>query len=416
MAGRPACLAAASVALALACGTKEGPVAPWLGDRPGQGSGSLVLTVDSADAETTFSHVVPLGGASVLFVGRDGGYEGRSLVRFGLPDTTVQSYGASKLVLTLQASQDAVPVRFRLYRVSQFWNETLVTWERANTDSLGDLAWDVPGGVFSPIAIAEAGPCSLQADTVRIEFSLPPEVTAGIYADHAANYGFMVGLEDEGLTQLLWRFHSRETAVNLRPRWEVSFVDTAGNDTTRVLYAAADASLMRRVAPPDQGRLLVGSGVGYRSLLRFLLPEVLDSTVTINSATLYVYCDTTQAFLETKSLQVNLIDSIWRGDSTAVRPSYVSQALVIPGTSEVAFSFAPAVRAWTTGAADNHGVMIRFGTEDNAVAYCPLFPRSGPAGLVPRLEIHYSLPPTPPGGYAPLQPRPPTTAPQEERA
>ncbi|MBN1423399.1 DNRLRE domain-containing protein [Candidatus Fermentibacteria bacterium] len=395
--------AALTLACLLSCSTKEGPVAPWLGGLPGQGSQPLSLVIDSADAETTFARVVPLGGGAVLFVGRDGGYEAHSLLRFALVDTTVQSYGESRLTLTLQVGQDD-PVWFRLYRVRQFWNESVVTWERANTDSTGDLLWDSPGGVVFPLTIAEAGPCSLHADTSRVTFVIPAAVTRQIYEERAENYGFMVRLDDEGFSQSLWRFNSREAAVTLRPQWEVSFVDTAGNDTTRVLYAAADASIARRVAPVAEDRLLVGSGVGYRMLIHFPLPDVLDSTVTINYATLYLYCDTTQALLETKSLQVELIDSIWRGDSTAVMSPYVNQSLVVPGVSEVSFNISSAVKEWVARAIDNNGFQVRFSAEDNAVAFCPFFPIDGPAGLTPRIEIDYSVPPLPPGGYAPASP------------
>lgn len=397
----------ASAVLVLAglsgCGTKEGPVAPWLGGLPGQGSQPLSLSIDSADAETTFARVVPLGGGPVLFVGRDGGYEARSLVRFALIDTLVQSYGESRLTLTLQADQSD-PVRFRLYRVAQFWNESVVTWERANTDSTGDLFWDMPGGIVLPQAIAESGPCSLHADTSRVTFVIPPATTRRIYEERGENHGFMIRLDDEGLSQSLWRFHSRETAVTLRPQWEVGFVDTSGTDTTRVLYAAADASVARRVSSVGEDRLLVGSGVGYRTLLRFPIPDLLDSTVTINSATLYLYCDTTRAFLQTKSLQVELVDSIWRGDSTAVMTPYVNQSLVVPGVSEVSFNISSAVKEWVTGAIENNGLQIRFSAEDNVVAFCPFFAIQGPAGLTPRIDIDYSQPPRPPGGNAPNPP------------
>lgn len=398
-------LAASGLCLfVLSCGTKEGPVAPWLGSGPGQGSEPFVVTTEPADAETTFLQTVSLGSGSVLFVGRAGGYEARSLVRFPLPDTVVSGYGPSRLMVTLQPSQTPSPVRFRLFRVGQFWNETVVTWERANTDSTGDVAWGAPGGVIAPVAIADAGPCSLQADTVRVTFELSAAATAQIYGAHAADCGFMLTLEDEGLTHELWRFYSRENAVTLRPQWEVSFTDTAGVDTSRVLYAAADAAIVRRVAPSDTAMLVVGSGVGYRSLIRFPLPQVLDSTVTINAATLYLYHDTARAFLETKTVQVDLVDSAWNGDLTSLTASYVSQSLVVPGTSAISFNVSRAVKAWVTGASENHGLRLRFSGEDNAVAYCAMYPSTAPDDLRPRLEIAYTLPPTPPGGYAPPLP------------
>ncbi len=361
------------------------------------------MTISPTDAETTYASVQPLGNGPVLFVGREGGYEARSLVRFALTDTLVARYGASTLTLTLQSAEPRVPVRFRLFRVSQFWNEPVVTWERANTDSAGDVAWDRQGGLFAPLALAEAGPCSLASDTVRIRFSLSPETTTRIFEDRARNYGFLVALEDEGFAQRLWRFYSRENAVNLRPQWEVAMVDTGGNDTTKVLFCAADASIVRRVAAEDRDRLLVGSGVTYRSLIRFPLPEDLDSTVTINRATLWVYCDTTRTFLETKTMQVHLVTGSWNGDSTAVEASALSQALAVPGTSAITFDVSRALSSWVTGATPNNGLMLRFATETSTVSYCPLFGATGPATRAPRLEIQYTKPPRPPGMRTPAR-------------
>ncbi len=94
---------------------------------------------------------------------------------------------------------------------------------------------------------------------------------------------------------------------------------------------------MNRVSPLDENKLLVGSGVGYRSLIKFPLPEILDSTMTINRAELQLHCDTESMFLETKSLQVQLVDSIWRGDSTEVLGGYIDQTLAVPGESSLNF-------------------------------------------------------------------------------
>ncbi len=386
----------------LGCGSKEGPVAPWLGDRPGHGSDPLSICVDSVSAETSFVHVVTMGSGGVLFVGRDGGYEARSLFRFNVSDTSITQFRESRLILSLNASQELAPVRFLLYRVSSFWNESVVTWERASTDSTGDVLWDCPGGDIFTLPVAEAGPCSLQADTVRVVFTIPAEVTEEIFATGSDDRGFLISLAGEGLAHALWRFESREQALSMRPRFEVGFVDTAGVDTSKVLYAAADASMIQRVSPLDEERLLVGSGYGLRSLIKFPMPAELDSTVTINMAKLFVYCDTTKTFLDTKTMQVELVDSMWQGDSTAVAGGYIGQALAVPGQAKIEFDVSTAVRQWVTGAAENHGLRLRFSVENNAVTYCPIIPwQYGEPGNRPRLEILYTVPPSPPSNRAP---------------
>lgn len=396
-------IAAAGVVVAAfmfqGCSTKEGPVAPWLGERPGQGSEPLVVTVETVAKETTFAHTVSLGGGGVLFVGQDGGYRARSLVRFSTTDSSAAEFKESRIILTLHSTQDLQPVRFLLYRIEEQWTEAHVTWERATTDSLGDIFWTMSGGNLSSLPVSEAGPCSLQADTVRVAFPLAPLLTEQLFFSDEDDYGFAVVLESEGMAHGLWRMHSREQNLDIRPRWEISMIDTAGIDTTKTLYAMADAALIERISPIHEQRLLVGSGAGYRSLLEFPLPEELDSTVTINRADLFIYCDTTQMFLESpKSLLVELVDSVWVGDSTQVAAGYISQPLAVPDQSLIEVNMTLAALSWIVGLTDNYGIRLRFNAETNVVAYCPLYGSSGPPGLRPRLEITYTVPPSPPSG------------------
>ena len=294
-------------------------------------------------------------------------------------------------------------MRFLLYQIEEQWTEPKVTWERATSDSTGDIPWTTPGGTLSSLPVSEAGPCSLQADTVRVAFPLSPLLTGQLFFSDTLDYGFAVVLENEGLGHGLWRMHSREQNLDIRPRWEISMIDTAGVDTTKTLYALADAALIERISSVDENRLLVGSGVGFRSLLQFPMPDELDSTVTINRADLFIYCDSTQMFLESaKSLLVELVDSVWVGDSTQVAAGYISQPLAVPGQSRIEVDMTPAAIAWIVGLTDNYGVRLRFNAETNAVAYCPLFGRSAPPGFKPRLEITYTIPPSPPAGTGEL--------------
>lgn len=381
----------------ISCGTDDGPVAPWLGDRPGQGSDPLIVTTDSVAAETSYAHTVALGSGGFLFVGKDGGYEARSLIRFNVNDTTITDFGAGTLTITFQSPQELAPTRFLLNRASSPWNESQVTWDRAMIDSLGDVSWNTPGGDIELLPIAEAGPCSLQADTVTVEFPLSRDIIAALFASGSEDYGFLIRLASEGMEHTIWRFQSREQSVLLRPRLEFDYTDSAGTDTSKTLYAIADAALVQRISPVDDNRLLVGSGVGYRTLLRFDLPSELDSTVTINRAELSVFCDTSHAFLETKTLQVEFVDSTWNGDSTSVAGGYIGQALAIPGRSEITFEITGAVVSWIAYGTDNHGVLVRSSVENNSITYCPLFPGdAGLADLSPRIKIYYTTPLVPP--------------------
>ena len=381
----------------IGCGTDDGPVAPWLGDRPGQGSDPLIVIADSVVAETSFVHTVTLGSGGFLFIGQDGGYEARSLVRFNVSDTTITEFGEGTLTITFQSPQELAPTRFLLNRASSPWTESHVTWERAMIDSLGDVAWDTPGGDIEMLPISEAGPCSLQADTVTVVFPLSRDIMTALFESGSDDCGFMIRLASEGMEHAIWRFQSREQAVQLRPRLEFDYTDTAGTDTSKTLYAIADAALIRRISPIDEDRLLVGSGVGFRTLLKFDLPGELDSTVTINRAELSVFCDTSRAFLDTKTLQVEFVDSTWNGDSTSVAGGYISQALAVPGRSEITFEMTAAMVSWLANSTDNNGLLIRSSVENNAITYCPLFPgESGLTDLTPRLKIYYTTPPTPP--------------------
>jgi hypothetical protein len=333
------------------------------------------------DSSAGYMRYVPLGGASMLYLGRDTSYQSRVIVRFSLPDTlSLDSITSFQLVL--HQSDTLARMSFICRPCSSEWVENGVSWQMS--DSFNH--WMNPGGDFLPDTVATG---TMAGDSITIDFRY-----AGLDSAHRAtirNCGIGIFPQDTGYVAI----HSGATAAQA-PRLRVTYTNN-GKETKRVISDIADASLIDTIAtrshPLD---LLVGSGVAFRTWLRFNLDSI-PAEATVARADLKLRPEMKYHRADTIVLAVHRLTESFTEKGANARFEALpigSASYFVPADSDtvITIDIRSLVQLWTSRSDTlrNYGLLINAAPE-----WSPLFrlriPRSGPNA--PRLEIQYVLPP-----------------------
>ncbi len=298
------------------------------------------------------------GGTTVMWVGSGRGYVARSIMRFGLTDTTVLEVHDAHLLLERPVATDSSEGVFGLYELLTPWTESTVGWEMAQGDS---TAWESPGGDYdslSPLAIDTLGASS--QDT-SLYFALEPSLIQSYLVGDAEENGFLIRMIDEAESTFV-RFGTKEAGMGAQLIYSFSAVidDSTVTDTTTTT-AAEDAYIVDHVYELPDSALPIGSGVGYRSFLRFTLPEEIDSTWTVNRAKLVIHPDTA-SFFSTGSLtriQVYRIAGEWSGDDTELDGWVFGTTTLGAESAQESLEVTTLVQTWTRGLYENEGLAMR---------------------------------------------------------
>jgi len=342
------------------------------------GASDTTLVSDSA---ASYARYVPLGGSSMLYLGRDSAYQSRLIIRFSIPDTMVlDSITAFQLVL--HQSDSTKTMGFICRPCSLEWQENGVSWQMS--DSFNH--WLNPGGDYLPDTVA-AG--TIAGDSTTVDFRY-----VGLDSLRRAairNAGIIIFPQDTGIVAI----HSGATAATA-PRLRITYTN-AGKETQRVISDIADASLIDTIAtrsnPLD---LLVGSGVAFRTWLWFDVGSI-DSSATIARADLKFRPEMKYHRADTITLGVSRLKESYTQKGANARyeslPSgYASYYVPADSDSVVRIDIRSLVQLWTSRSDTlrNFGLLITAAPE-----WSPLFrfriPRTGENA--PRLEIQYVLPP-----------------------
>jgi hypothetical protein len=343
------------------------------------------------------------GGTTVMWIGSGRGYVARGLLRFGVSDTTVIEVHEARLQLERPVATDSSGGIFGLYQLLTPWTESTVGWEMAQGDS---TPWETPGGDYdslSPVAMD-----TLQASTedTALCFQLDPSLIESYLLGDEEEYGFLIRIVDEAESTFV-RFGTREAGFG----GELTYSFSATQDDSVVLDTltvdvSEDAYIVAHSYELPDSTLPIGSGVGYRSFLRFPLPQQLDSTWTVNRARLVVHPDTT-TFFTTGSLariQAYRITGEWAGTETELDSWVFGTATLGTGTVEDSLEVTTLVKGWVRGVYDNEGLALRAENLVFNIGFVLLHtPAEADTSLWPYLEIS-ATPPAFEGLVGPAKP------------
>jgi len=364
-----------------------------LGDRV-TGASDTTLVPDTA---ASYPRYVPLGGASMLYLGRDTSYQSRLLVRFSIPDTMVLD-SITGFQLVLHQWDTLATMGFTCRPCSSEWAENGVSWLMSDSlnhwvDLGGDYLYDVVAtgtmaGESTVVDLAYVGLDSVRQAAIR-------------------NCGIGIFPQDTGIVAI-----NSGVAPATAPRLRVTYTNK-GKETSRVISDIADASLIDTVATHSNLLdLLVGSGVAFRTWLRFNIDSI-PAEATIARADLKFRPEVKYHRADTIVLGVHRLTDSYTEKGANARFEELpigSASYFVPADSDtvITVDIRSLVQSWVNypdtlwtnhprpdtlrppDSLRNYGLLIEAAPE-----WSPLFrlriPRSGENA--PRLEIQYVLPP-----------------------
>ncbi len=368
--------ALAAVLLCSACNTL--PVGyDQLRDRVAGTADTTLLT----DTASSYARYVPLGGSSILYLGRDTSYLSRLILRFSILDTmSLDSITSFQLVLHQQDT--LATMGFICRPCSSEWTESGVSWQMA--DSFNH--WLTPGGDFLPDTLATG---TILGDSAMFNFRYAEFDSAR--RARIRNCGIGIFPQDTGIAAI---YSGASTAT--APRLRVTYTNN-GKETKRVINDIADASLIDTVATHSQPfDLLVGSGMAFRTWL-FFNTDSIPAEATIARADLKFKPETKYRRTETIVLGASrLIESFTQKGANAryeaLPSSYATYVVPADSDTAVTIDIRSMVQLWTSRSdtLHNYGLLITASPEWSELFRLRV-PRTGPNA--PKLEIQYVLPP-----------------------
>jgi hypothetical protein len=334
------------------------------------------------DTASSYVRYVPLGGASLLYLGRDTSYVSRIVLRFSVLDTmNLDSIKSFQLIL--HQPDTLRTMSFICRPCSSSWTESGVSWQMA--DSFDH--WLTTGGDFLHETLATG---TMAKDSAVFDFRYV-EFDSALRATIRDN-GIGIFPQDTGIVAI---YAGTGTNTATAPRLRVTYT-VNGKQTTRVINDAADASLVDIVATHSPYDLLVGSGVAFRTWLSFNLDSI-PPEATIARADLRFKPSTKYHRTDTIVLGASrLTESFIQKGATARYESLPSAyaSYIVPADSDttVTIDIRSMVQLWTSRSdtTPDHGLLITASPEWSALFRLRI-PRSGPDA--PRLDIQYVLPP-----------------------
>jgi hypothetical protein len=371
-------LAAASLLLSSSCNTL--PVGyDQLRDRV-TGAADTTLVPDTA---SSYARYVPLGGSSILYLGKDNGYVSRLVLRFSVLDT-MNLDSITSFQLVLHQPDTLRTMGFICRPCSSEWMESGVSWQMA--DSFNH--WLTPGGDFLRDTLA-AG--TMKGDSSMFDFRYVEFDSARRAMIRDCGIGIFP--QDTGVVAIY-----AETGTNTAtaPRLRVTYTNK-GKQTTRVVNDVADASLIDTVATHSQpSDLLVGSGVAFRTWLSFNIDSI-PAEATIARADLKFRPETKYHRTDTIIFGASRLKESYIEKGANARYESLPSSLasyVVPADSDTAVSIdiRSLVQLWTSRSdtIQNYGLLITSSPEWSKLFRLRI-PRSGPNA--PRLYVQYVLPP-----------------------
>jgi hypothetical protein len=330
--------------------------------------------------DTVYSQTVSCGTGYYLFTGTRDGVETRSFFVF---DTVTVAGTVDRAVLSFRTIPYAAPasgggdVRLVLSPTASDWDEDGVSWDNQPAET---------GASFAEASAAAS-------DTTDVEVEIPLDLALSLVNPDTAAARPGVALR-AGDPDCVLRLFAREAGVTTSPT--LLFIVSGDTTDTVSVQTVRDAFVVRNgtAVPPE--RLRIQDGTAERILLFFDLSSI-PREATINRARLVLHADDENVFPASDpdfSFSVYPVsDSSW-----TVPPTVLDSSRAVTGAfsgDSTATVITAIVQRWTSGLLDNAGLMIKGSLETTVPAGCSPFSGATPdAGLAPRLDVYYSLPPT----------------------
>lgn len=346
----------------------------------GRGFGKVTV-LDSIEAVRESSYHVPMAlGKGKNLVGRAGGLTANMLLLFSTFPETLREVKLEEAELRLisdrvyadkdRSGAETGVFYADVYEVRSEWSE-----DEVRSDALPDYD---PQALLS-ISIGASAP-----DTAT--YALPVPLVEGWMDTTAivANRGILIVPPEDA--PFLKRFGSSEHGES--PLLWIRYRTAEGESDSTTVRPTGDATwVYRKPSLETDGNLILADGDVYRSLLRFDLPEGLDTLTTVNSAVLSLKMDRDRSFVEQMTVEVwPATQASWEVEASRTEFSGEPPKVVLSEpTFAVSIEIRSIVQDWIRDPSVHYGIMLRSAGEQEDVFTVFLSD--------PRLRIIYSEPP-----------------------
>jgi hypothetical protein len=311
------------------------------------------------------------GPGDNLYLGRDGAYESRVLLRFALQDSALDSVTAVSMVLYPHTLH---PVSFSIRPTTTEWDDYQVTWHDAQSGN----PWFTPGGDFDTTLLARP---VVTADSTVIELD-----QARLRTMVDQTFGIILIPDTAPAESLNFCSLYSMTTTGKIPKVVIQYgTKTRTYEATQNTFIVDTLALTRRISD-----LWAGSGYVFRSYLKFDVDSI-DSTATVVTAELKVRVDTAFSLHDTVQLGVHRLTGDYTlGEKDAPFDGTVISPLnfILGSDSVVDFDLRSLVQLWTEKPDSNFGLLVTMDPENTDINRVQ-FSRT----VLPTLRVGYVNPP-----------------------
>jgi len=345
------------------------------------------------DVDTLSWTEEPTGSSNYLHLGHASHNHSAILMKFTSFPALKDTFNLDSVVVTLRLNQifrDSVMFHqgnVRLSWVTDPWDESTVILDSLpgwGTYPALDTTWVV-----------------LPADSDSLVLSLPPDTVRSWIDGDSSNHGFVLEMTNE--PGFILQYFASEASLANRPTmaiyytwWDSGATGWQEYQSDTIAYPNHDAFIVWDDLQITDDILMIGNGVGYRSLLRFNLADSLP----IFGASIH-YAELTMRLNPEHPLNYRSVPSVvrqrlesasWLDDPLNPDVSSSASQAILVGDSTLTVALTFYVRDWVTDPSQNFGALIRSDNPGWDIAREVFYSRAAPdTALWPSLRIVYTI-------------------------
>lgn len=322
------------------------------------------------DSLSNFYYPAHTGSSKRLWIGDAHNLIARILIRFAVDDSVIIAESDSaRVIFTTYGGVPNKSVAFAVFPITANWNESSVSWTESSTDT----EWSKPGGDYDNLdTIAHI----VMNDSV-MDFRLLPSRFSLLDTSHIVNNGMIFVYE---LGDTLLSVYSKESvyhSIKIRLYY---------GDSTKDYSPTDDAFITNSTYNQGNDEVVLSEGYPERALFYFDI-DTVPRNVTINKAFLSFGYDTINSYLDSMTVYLLSVDSIWEGSETKTSEVASATFTIYKGDTASVVDITSLVQYWVNGG-ENFGFLLKPKSESSSCSRLVL-----DVDKKPTLSVYYTPPP-----------------------
>jgi hypothetical protein len=326
-------------------------------------------------------------------------YLARGFLRFSsLPDSTMDIIQATLLIYPTRLDGNIGGLSLGLYALAETLYQDNLFWGNKpgiEAAPLTDLS--VPGvlGDSATADVTDIVSAWVKGERVNLGLAIVTDSVMG------APEGIVEFASLEAPTTQIITAANDTINYDYRPALRITYQDTVSHTAKYVISEDAFADTLTEPFAEDPMTIVCGNGFPSRAFMRFDLSS-LPIEATVLRAVLRLTPDLEQSSFDSMEIRCHaVLDSTWRDFGSSIGISgagftVIRRDSLFPGET-IDMAITALVQPLVSQTETDRGFVIRSADETADLDFIRFFSsQNADSGLVPRLEVRYSLPPEPP--------------------